>query len=74
MEGLKSLDPGVMEWWSGGVVEYLGSKMDVSLLLFSALCRPHEKQISFHQTQYSNTPLLQCPHGVHLRQSQTSLT
>jgi len=39
-------------------MEYWGLKADVSLFLFCALCRPDKKQISFQQTQYSNTSLL----------------
>jgi hypothetical protein len=40
-------------------MEYSGLKVDVDLFLFFALCRPYKKQISFHQTQYSNTPIFQ---------------
>jgi hypothetical protein len=42
-------------------MEYWGLKGDVSLFLISALDCPYKKQISFHQTQYSNTPLSQYP-------------
>ena len=40
-------------------MEYWASKADEILFLFCAMCCAFKNQISLHQTQYADTPLLQ---------------